>query len=73
MTLCLSYDYNCLFNGHMESRNNNHASVCRLRHARFHVFIFVFQLSPRLVGAGYGTSPPHSYRGMPVCDVLVMP
>jgi len=24
----------------MESRNYNHPSVCRLRHARFHVFIF---------------------------------
>ena len=30
----------------MESRMfNNHPSVCRLRHARFHVFIFSFQRS----------------------------
>ncbi len=30
--------YNLIFNGQMESRNYNHPSVRRLRHARFHLF-----------------------------------
>jgi hypothetical protein len=41
----ISYDYNLFFKGHMESRKDyNHASVCRLRHARFHVFIIFFSI-----------------------------
>jgi hypothetical protein len=43
----------------VESRTfNNRPTVCRLRRARFHVFIFSFKRPSRLVGTSYGISPP---------------
>ena len=60
-----SSDYSLVFNGHIACpvrRGRSGESriwiiiplVCRLRHARFQVFLFIFQRSPRLIGAGYG-------------------